>query len=210
MQTAELIDNLAQKMDPVSPAPSPAKLVGKWSRLAIMYIAGAIWVLGIRLDFISKLHSVLFDAELFTLAAITGSCMLASAVLAFPDMYQRKKLVLLPFILFAAFALLMGVSFYADNPPAPVPHHDKECLLSISWMSLFPAAFILYNIRKLASTHSYLTGCICVLGAFSMGAFILRISENTDSVSHLLEWHYLPMLGVAVIGLFIGKLFLKW
>lgn len=210
MQTEELIDDLARKMETVSPAPSPVRILIKWLIMSMAYLAIFLCFIGIRQDLFHKFHSVLFDAELVILAGIIVSSLLSSAILAFPDMYQQKKVALLPIIMFVVFTLFMIVSFYADNPPAPLPVHNIECLIFITVSSLFPGSFMLYNIRKFASTHYYMAGCTCTLASFSIGALILRISEDTDSVTHLIQWHYLPMLGVAVIGLFIGKLFLKW
>ena len=64
--------------------------------------------------------------------------------------------------------------------------------------------------RKFASTHYHLAGAIALLSAFSVGALWLRLHEVNDSIVHVVEWHYLPMLAVGFIGLWLGKLLLKW
>jgi hypothetical protein len=64
--------------------------------------------------------------------------------------------------------------------------------------------------RKYASTHSYWAGSIALLFAFSVGALWLRLHEINDSILHVVEWHYLPMLGFGLAGLWLGKTLLKW
>jgi hypothetical protein len=49
-----------------------------------------------------------------------------------------------------------------------------------------------------------------MLSAFSIGAITLRLSEQTNSIIHVIEWHYLPMVGVAWLGVWLGKSLLKW
>ncbi len=210
MQTEQLINNLVIQMGVVPPAPNPIRIFLKWTGLSAAYIILSLLFLGIRPDFATKLHSFLFFAELSAIAGIIASSLLSASLLAFPDVYQQKKLALLPFVAFLLFCLIMAVEFIADNPPSPPPNHAMECLLCIIALSLIPGAFILYNIRKYASTHYYAAGSVAVLAAFSIGGLILRISEETDSIMHLLEWHYLPMIGAGIIGLAIGKVCLKW
>ena len=80
----------------------------------------------------------------------------------------------------------------------------------IASLTLLPAAWMLYVMRSLASTHPHLAGSIALLSAFSIGALSLRLSEQTDSIMHVMQWHYLPMIAVGLIGLGLGKLLLKW
>jgi len=210
MLTEQLIDDLTEKMQSVTPAPAPIWLFLKWGVGTMAYIAVALGFMGVRPDIMEKLHSPLFAVEIAVLSGIIASSLFAAALLAFPDMYQRQKTIWLPALMFLLFAAVLLMEFYADNPPAPLPPHTAECLLCISLLSLVPGAFILYGIRKFASTHYYMAGKVTTLAAFSIGALALRLSEPTDSMRHLVEWHYLPMLGAAVAGLFLGKLCLKW
>ena len=49
-----------------------------------------------------------------------------------------------------------------------------------------------------------------LLSAFSVGAIWLRLHEETDSIDHVVVWHYLPMLAIGLIGFWLGKRLLKW
>lgn len=210
MTIEQLIDNLADEMRPVRAAPAPVWVFLRWCILTVAYISLMVTFMGMRPDLMQKIHTPLFAAELEVLGGIIASSLLAGALLAFPDMYQKKWLTLLPGVMFLLFLYVLFMEYLADVPPAPLPRHNSECLRCISILALMPGAFILYHIRKFASTHYYMAGTIAILAAFAIGAMVLRLSEPTNSITHLLEWHYLPMIGAGIIGLVLGRLYLKW
>jgi hypothetical protein len=148
--------------------------------------------------------------EVLVLAGIFISTALSTAILAFPDLHQQRRTAYAPVWVFALFVIVMIFALLADEPPAPLPMHSFECTLSIFLFSLLPSVAIFYAMRKLASTHPQLSGAVAVLFAFSTGALWLRLHEQTDSVIHVIEWHYLPMLGISLAGLWLGKCLLKW
>lgn len=210
MTTEQLIEDLAHDMEPVATAPAPLWTFLRWCILATAYISLMVTFMGTRPDLVQKMHAPLFAAEIGTLGGVIASSLLAATLLAFPDIYQKKWLAWLPGFMFLLFAAVMFMEYRADYPPAPLPRHNAECLMCISMLALIPGVFILYNIRKFASTHYYMAGKVAILAAFSIGAMALRLSEPTDSITHLLEWHYLPMLGAVLVGLILGRLCLKW
>jgi len=206
----ELIDQLAQDSAPVKPAQHPMLLSVEWILIAMFYLAATLMFSGYRPDLSVKLHEVWFIAEIATLVAIFLTTSLSAALLSFPDMYQMRRTLLLPAISFALFALVLFLAWRADSPPSPRPVHDIECTLSITLMAILPATLSFFVIRKFASTHHYLSGGITLLSAFSVGALWLRLYEQTDSISHVINCHYLPMIGIGLIGMWLGKVYLKW
>jgi len=137
------------------------------------------------------------------------SAAFAAANLSFPDNYQRKySLLLLPLSLLA---FIVGLIFaYLENGAAPLPSHSIICLLCITMFSMIPAAWMFFLLRRQAPTNLKMAGSVALIAACSIGALTLRLSENTDSIIHLIYWHYLPMVGYALIGAWLGKKILKW
>jgi hypothetical protein len=135
---------------------------------------------------------------------------LSAAILAFPDLHQQRRVAFAPVWVFALFTLVMLFAWRADEPPSPLPVHSFECTLSILMFSLLPFAGIFYAMRQFASTHLRLSGIVAVLFAFSTGALWLRLHEQTDSITHLIQWHYLPLIAAAALGWWLGKKILKW
>ncbi|MFI4939646.1 MAG: DUF1109 domain-containing protein [Burkholderiales bacterium] len=205
-----LIDKLAQDAAAIPPAPHPYMLSLKWMAWATGYLFLSLLFSGLRPDLMVKLHQPLFVAEIVTLTGIFISTSISAALLSFPDMHQMRQLATAPVIAFALFVLVMLLAWLADRPPAPSPVHSVECTASITLFSVLPAAWTFLSIRKLASTHTRLAGCIALLSAFSVGALWLRLYETNDSIMHVVEWHYLPMIGVGAAGLWLGKKLLAW
>ncbi|WP_283745724.1 DUF1109 domain-containing protein [Sideroxydans sp. CL21] len=206
----DLVTTLAQDAAAVKPAPHPFVLSFQWMGAAAIYLAVLLIFSGPRPDLLEKLHNTWFVAEIVALLGIFIVTSLSTALLAFPDLHQKRLLAFAPVV---AFTLFLGVMFFAwraDSPPSPLPVHSFECTLSIALMTLLPAAWAFYSLRKFASTHYRLAGSTALLSAFSVGALWLRLHEETNSIAHLVEWHYLPMLFIGLGGLWLGKVLLKW
>ncbi len=205
-----LVAKLSAEVQAVQPAPHPYRLGLRWAGAAALYLVVTLALTGLRPDWRASLDDPWFVAEIAALCALLVVSAFSAAVLAFPDLHQRRRTAFAPAWAFALFALLMFFSWRADVPPAPLPAHGIECTLSILLFSLLPAAGIFYIMRRFASTHPRLSGMVAVLFAFGTGALWLRLHEQTDSISHVVEWHYLPMIAVAALGWWLGKALLKW
>jgi len=209
--TDKLIATLVSEGGAVKEAPRPVVSCAVWILGALFYVATLVLgYFGARPDLAAKLVEPLFAAETFSLLALIVTASYAATLLSFPDLYQRKRALLLPIIAAATFALVLALEWMADTPPAPPPPHAMECLLCITLLALPPALIIFYKIRRMASTRPALAGCAALLASFGIGALTLRLSEPTDSISHLLVWHYLPMIAVGLIGLALGRKIFRW
>ena len=205
-----LIANLARDTAAVKPAPHPYMLSLQWTGIAAVYLILTLVLSGLRPDLMLKLQEPWFVTEIVTLVLIFVATSLSAAILSFPDLHQKRSAVLAPGLTFILFLVAIVCSWIADSPPAPLPVHNFECTISITLVALLPAAWTLYVMRKFASTHSYWAGSIALLFAFSVGALWLRLHEMNDSILHVVEWHYLPMLVFGLAGLWLGKTLLKW
>ncbi|OFZ68553.1 MAG: hypothetical protein A2V79_11280 [Betaproteobacteria bacterium RBG_16_56_24] len=206
----ELIAKLAQDTAAVKPAPHPYMLSLKWVGAAAAYLAVSLAVSGLRPGLMEKFHEPWFAAEIAALLGIFIATSVSAALLAFPDLHQKRGAAFAPALTFALLLLVIFFAWNADSPPAPLPVHSFECTTDITLISLLPAAWTFYAMRQYASTHYHLAGGIALLSAFSVGALWLRLHEINDSIIHLIQWHYLPMLVFGLIGLWLGKAVLKW
>lgn len=205
-----LVERLAQDTLPLRPAPHPYKLGLSWLLGAAAYLVISLAVSGVRPDWLQQLQHPWLQAELILLVLMCVSTALSAAVLAFPDMHQRSWLTRVPLVLFGVFGVVMLLAWHADQPPAPLPIHSFECTLSILAAALLPAAWVVYTLRRYASTHVRWAGSTALLFAFSVGALWLRLHEVNDSVMHVILWHYLPVIAVGWLGLSVGQKWLRW
>jgi hypothetical protein len=206
----ELINRLAQDTATVKHAHHPFLLSIERMVIAAFYLAVALMIFGTRDDLWLKFHDFWFIAEIAVLSGILISTSLSAALLSFPDLHQKPRMVFAPIVTFALFVPVIFFAWRADSPPASLPAHTYECTRSIILISLLPSAWMLYVMRRFASTHYLWAGSIALLFAFSVGALWERLHEQTDSIIHVVEWHYLPMIGFGIIGMWLGKVVLKW
>jgi hypothetical protein len=202
----QLIADLSKEMQPVKPAPHPFKLASQWIVAGTIYLVGMLAVTGLRADWRTSFADPWFIAEIAALLALFIVSALGTAVLAFPDLHQKRRLAFAPAV---PAALLLAIILLAWHP-APPPEHSIECTLSILLTMLLPAVWTFRSLRDLASTHFRLAGSLALLSAFSIGALWLRLHEVNDSIAHVVGWHYLPMLGTGALGMWLGKVLLKW
>jgi hypothetical protein len=206
----QLVESLAEEAGPVKPAPHPLTLSLIWLAGAAVYLALSLWISGPRPDLMGEFREPWFDAEIAALALIFLTTTLSAALLAFPDLHQMGWVARAPAAAFALFVLVLFLSWLAHQPPPPLPVHSFQCTISITLSSLLPASWTFLSMRRFASTHYRWAGVIAALSAFSVGALWLRLHELNDSIVHVVEWHYLPMLGIGLIGWWLGKSVLKW
>ena len=206
----QLVADLADEASPVKPAPHPylscVRLVG----IAAAYLVVTLAVFGVRHDWAQAIARPWFVAELVALFMIFVTASLSASLLSFPDLHQKRGQAFTPLWMFALFLVVMFFAWRADSPAATLPEHTIECTSCIVLLALLPATWVFYTMRQLASTHSQWAGGIAILAAFSLGALWLRLQEVNDSIQHVIEWHYLPMLAFAVLGLSMGRWLLRW
>ena len=148
--------------------------------------------------------------KIVVLFAIFIATSFSAALLSFPDLHQMRRVAFTPALMFALFLLIIFFSWSSDNLPAAPPSHTYECTICIILIALLPAAWTFFEMRKNASTHYCLAGGIALLSALSIGALWLRLYELNDSIAHVIQWHYLPMIGFGIVGMWLGKVILKW
>jgi len=206
----QLVATLSKDAAPVKPAPHPYILSVKWLAIASSYLIVSFAISGFRPDLANALQNPWFVAELVLLFVLFITAAIAAAVLSFPDMHQKRHMAYGPLWVGGVFVLMILFAWRADSPSTPLPMHSLACTLSIALFSLPPFVATFYALRKLASTHLRLTSSIAVLFAFSTGAIWERLHEQNDSIIHVIEWHYLPIMVLAMLALWLGKKLLKW
>lgn len=204
----QLVDELSGDAAPTRPAPHPYLLGLKWTLMAAAYLAVALAFSGLRPDLAQALQQPGYVAELLLLVLLFATATTSAALLAFPDLHQKRVLAYAPIVVFALLAVTLLLGALADT--APLPAHSIECTLDISLVSLLPAALIFLAMRGYASTHPRWAGSAALLAAFSTGALWLRLYEVNDSIVHVVLWHYLPMLLAGFVGWVLGRRLLRW
>lgn len=210
MDVNSLIEQLAEEAAPIRPSSHAYQQCVKWLAGFTVYVGALLFFFLPRPDLVAKFASPFFVLEILSLVAMVATTSLSAALLSFPDLMQKRRLAFAPLLSFAAFVVALATEYVADRPRSPEPEHEMLCTLCITLFSLLPAIWLFHTLRKAATVHAGIAGYIATLCAFSIGSLTLRLSEQTDSISHLLHFHYIPMLLMSFAGIALGRRLLKW
>ncbi|MFY9327692.1 MAG: DUF1109 domain-containing protein [Georgfuchsia sp.] len=206
----QLIAELTGEASAVKPAPHPYLLGLMLIGAAAIYLSAVLAVSGLRPDWPQAMSQPWFVAEIVALFMLLVTASFSAALLAFPDLHQKRRLAFAPAWMLTLFLVVMLFAWHADNPPATLSQHGIECTSCILLLAILPGVWTFYITRMFASTHCHWAGSSALLAAFSVGALWLRLQEANNSILHVVEWHYLPMLAFGMLGLWLGKWLLRW
>jgi hypothetical protein len=216
MDTNELVGTLAKDLKPVKPLASPAARALRLSLIAPVLALSLVPTLGgPRADWLEILQNPRALApDLIILAAgVLAAC--AAAALAVPDVKIRRGVRIL---LVLATALWIGV---CAGAAATLSLADVEvewgtlkasasCVRGLVLMTAFPLLIGFVMTLKGAPVWRGWSGYAVTLSMASFGAFAMRFLCPSDAPSHLLLWHFMPVVVVALLGTLLGKAILRF
>jgi hypothetical protein len=213
--TDSLITELSAQAPATKTLPRPRYFICRVLVVLIVYAIGVQGFNHLRPDIWEQLATrPAYGMELLLLAAISISSVLAAIVSMYPDAYQRPALLKLPYIFLGLLTLLLEAQFFMPMNPhmrlLPFTLAGHECSLSIAAIAMLPSAMIFLVLRQGASVRPLQAGSFAVLASASIGCLCLRITEQNDSLAHLVSFHYAPTLLFAALGALAGKWLIRW
>lgn len=209
MDTDKLIDTLSGDLRPVKPLPSPLCRATGFSAAAIVIAAVFSLAAGVRDDAMTLAATPRFAAEIVLMAVSGFLSAFAAFHLSIPDTKIRRPVLLAVLAattgwLFLALACCAGVDDMIHG------HADYHCLRDLAVLAVMPvvAAFVLLS--RGAPVWSGFAGYGMALSAASFSAAALRFLCANDNHGHLLLWHYIPVIVLALLGILLGKAVIKW
>lgn len=212
MDTAELINRLAEQPAPRCGGACPFSMVSRWLGVTFGGILLMVAFLGLRPDLPLRLAEPLFLAEIAVLFLLLVTCGISACWLAFPDQRQQPWLVKLPLLPLTVYAALIAYRLSAPEATAEPLEKDNgiDCALCITGMAIVPALTMLYLVRRCATTVPRLTGAVAMLAAAVSGHLMLKFVEANDSLPHFAVSHLLPILLLCSIGFLLGRKIFSW
>src|SRR5882672_3366708 len=153
----------------------------------------ALFLAGMRLrpDFAAALSSAGFLLKVATMAALaaTGATLLVKVGRPIPRTASLKRLAVAPLLLLAAVAVELVVlpadAWHARLIGRNAPH----CLALIPFLSVAPAASLMWALRCAAPARPGLAGAIVGLTAGGIGASLYALSCPDDSALFVATWY---------------------
>lgn len=214
VDTKQLIESLSSEVKPIKvirPRHYGALLL---VLLLIYAIITQFFLSGFRADIAMQMADSLFILELIILVSIFISASVASVYAMLPDACERKILMRLPYVFSISMLGLLVVQFFLQYEPQTAllkpAYHTHECTEYIVFVAILPAILIFSLLRKGASLIPMQAGVFVIMVAVSVGAITLRLAEDNNDIMHLIMWHYLPSIFLAITGTLLGRYLLRW
>ena len=210
----DLINKLSCDIKPTKPIKSP--IFWTICLLSVLFIYATYLQIniGVRSDLMTQFSRPFFAIELVLMTLLFLASTFAAVLTIYPDFYQKPILVKIPYAIFVLILLFfIGQLFVENDAMMMVPtrnFHQIECMTFVAIASIVPAILIFIILCRGATISTFYAGSLTILSASSVGYLILRLQEPNDLVSHILIWHYLPIIIFAAIGVLIGRSVLKW
>lgn len=211
--TQQLIEQLSQQVAAMKAVPPRTYVL---RLLGVLFVYGCLMqgMLGFRPDLMMHLVRPMFSLELVLLAGLLSSSAIACVFAMYPDAYQKRYLLRLPYgFAVAMFAVILCQLFLPVDSRMVMPtatSHTVECTMFIAAASLLPTMLIFILLRRGATLVPLEAGALAVMTASAVSALTLRLAEANDYIVHLLVWHYGPSIGFAIVGALLGRFILKW
>ncbi|MCB1682514.1 MAG: DUF1109 family protein [Alphaproteobacteria bacterium] len=207
--TDTLIDSLCSELKPCCKLPHPFWRVVPWVLFAFFYVIGAVYLQGFRPDIGSQMKNVDFVFELLLVAAMSISAAFCAVWLCIPDMRGQTWMVSIPFTLFFAVLLLLGLR--AGLQGFVMPQIEWcFCYKSSILYGLIPAFTIFIISTKGKTTHPDLLAFMVSLAVGGLGYLGLRLVCASEAMGHILVIHALPYLLFGLLAALIAKRIYRW
>jgi hypothetical protein len=207
VRTEELIGDLAIELRPVRRLPSPGVQAALWLGLAVVAIALAVALHGLRHDLAARMllpHEV---AQWLASVATGVAAALAAAMLARPDRTWRWALLPLPPLL--AWGLSLGWGCLADlarmGPAALTLGTSWGCLRFIILLGAPLTALQLWLLRHAGPVRPV---PVLLLGGLASAALCsagLSLFHHLDAAVMVLLWHGGAMAVLVLLGWLLGR-----
>ncbi len=217
-----LIDRLSTDLKPVRPALSPVRATLLWVFFtALSTLALFAAVLHFRTNWEGVSDRVTFWIALSSLLATMFGCATVAIRSGLPGRVRSATSELLGPVAFAFFCGSLAFDFFASPvQSSPLgaslllkglePRSGMHCSLTVLFLAVLPALLLAWRLRKTAPTEPKQAGCWAGLAAGAAGAFGLAFCCPSENPVHLLIWHGLPVLSLALLGGQFGQRLLKW
>ena len=164
----------------------------------------------------------LADNIIFTPAFVTESLLLcisgllsgwAAFKLSIPD--YRVRLPVMVSLLIPTFVWLsLNIWCYMmlkDRIAEQWSHIERFGIetVELTFLVAIPSAILFYLISRAAPVNKNLTAYAVILSSASFGALAVRLTCGMNDYAHLLFYHFLPVLALGLLGLALGRFFIR-
>ena len=174
--------------------------------MGILSILVGVVLLGLRSDFREIIFSPRFVFDCFALLLLTMATTVSAMTLSVPGRESR-------FCQFAIGGTVLSWSGFLTYLAFQANHSfgtwGFACVRDILLMGLPSGIILFFTVRKGAILNTKKTSVIATLAGSSIGMMGTQFICSDSGGVHVLVWHLVPALAVAILGSFFGRFFFE-
>lgn len=213
MNTDELIQALADRLEPTTPAaPLRALFAGLGAGVAVSMGLMLAW-LGLRPDFMTAAGTPMFWVKFAYTLALGALAFWAAERMGRPGAPERpawRRLELLVLGALAVGMIALMLTPEAARAKALMGHSALVCPWCILALALPILVGAMAGMRRLAPTRPAMAGGAAGMAAGGLGAFVYAFSCNESAMPFVALWYTLPIIVAGVLGAIVGRYALRW
>jgi hypothetical protein len=189
------LDEMVKDLHPVRLAPSAISASSIWWLASIIFGLMIVSQIHLRanLSEVATQFSFLLSTVLLLLAAAFASYFVFRSGVP-GRIYKRWEEMSIKFLI-----VLAAFPYFFSNAPS-LDAEGYRCSLTVAFFALLPAVGFLYFLKnKYAVLQPRRTGYLLGLASGALGAALIALHCPSTESAHLLVWHFLPVLALAVI-----------
>ncbi len=207
----DLIANLCKEHAEIKPYCSRNSYF-EWLAMIAIYVTVVLAICGIRDDISERMMDRNFVIELGICAIIALWAGYAQIITNVPSKYCFIRNLIIPAFLVLVLAVLIvifgKVSRETLSESMGQMHFETTGVLVA--LTIFPALYSFFRLCRGAPTKLGLSGAMTLLSSATVAYIILRLYFQSDDLSSIMLWCYIPILLLSMCGILIGRKFLKW
>src|SRR5262249_22900472 len=200
------IRSLVRELRPVRRLPSLGRRTLVWAGLALLCVGLGCQAVGARPDLWLKLHNPAYLVENAVLLAVFGLAARGAFELAIPGLERRHLTLALPLVGLLLWVLAVAARLAGETGGSSpsVVCGERMALLAVG-----PAVAGFLMLRRAAPAKRGAAGLLALLSAGSVSMVGTQMLCRHDQALHILFWHVVPLVGLALVGAAAGKLALR-
>ncbi len=213
MNTEDLIDDLAGRLDPIPPLWMERRLAGLTLIGLLLSVALMLAWLGVRPDIAAASLTGMFWMKFAYTLGLGAAGAWAVLALGRPGGNGTRAFSMAT----AVVAVLAGIALVRYiSAPAEARHHlmmghsSMICPQYIATISLPVLGATLWALRGMAPTRPALAGAAAGLMAGGVGAFVYAFFCNENAAPFVAIWYTVGVAISGLVGAVLGRLTLRW
>lgn len=212
MKAKELINCLAKDLKPVKVYKPLRLTIVLWLIISFIIVGISAYFLGIRDDIHSRFNSILFLSESLLIFGLSISASYAAFKTCVPGSKCKKNYYfLIPLTGWILLILFKAVTGIPDQATDALDYsRGIMCISTMAKISAIPLILMILTIVPAISIRPKFTGAMVAISCGALGALGLQFTCNISDSLHIFLWHFLPLIAIGGIGIFLGHKILRW